>query len=78
MPIPVQVSHIKRGTVSPSDIGGLGGTWRDRPWYMSLRNIIREIERPDSERQWDFFVVIDCTNVRTAVAPTRGRKELGG
>jgi hypothetical protein len=45
---------------------------------MSLRNIIREIERPDSERQWDFFVVIDCTNVRTAVAPTRGRKELGG
>jgi hypothetical protein len=73
---PVEVSHIKRSTVSPSVIEGLGGTWRDRPWHMSLRNIIREIERPDSERQWDFFVVIDCTNVQTTVAPTRGRKEL--
>jgi hypothetical protein len=74
---PVEVSHIKRSTVSPSVIEGLGGTWRDRPWHMSLRNIIREIERPDSERQWDFFVVIDCTNVQTTAAPTRGRRTCG-
>jgi hypothetical protein len=43
---------------------------------MSALNVIWEIERPDSERQWDFFVVINRTNVRIAIATIGGRKHL--
>ena len=74
MPTPVEVSHIKRSAIG---IEGLGGTWRERPWYMSARNVIWEIERPDSERQWDFFVVIGRESVPITAVSTGGRKTLG-
>jgi hypothetical protein len=67
MPTPVEVSHIKHGHENQSGIGGLGGTWRDRPWYMSEPNLIWEIERPGNERQWDFFVVIEGKNAGRSV-----------
>ncbi len=76
MATPVEVSRIKRTGVNEPGIEGLGGTWRDRPWYMSERNVIWEIGRPDGERQWDFFVVIDGANVPIAVTATGGHKHL--
>jgi hypothetical protein len=83
MATPVEVSHIKRAGLKESGTGvkqsgmeGLGGTWRDRPWYMSERNVIWEIGRPDGERQWDFFVVIDGVNVLIAVTAIGGRSCL--
>jgi hypothetical protein len=76
MPTPVEVSHIKHGHVNQSGIAGLGGTWRDRPWYMSEPNLIWEIGRPGNERQWDFFVVIEGQNVPIAIASIDGRKHL--
>jgi hypothetical protein len=76
MPTPVEVSHIKHGHENQSGIGGLGGTWRDRPWYMSEPNFIREIERPDNERQSNFFVVIEGKNVPIAIASIDGHKHL--
>jgi hypothetical protein len=76
MPTPVEVTHIKRTAANPSGVEGLGGTWRDKPWYMSEPNLIWEIERPDSERQWDFFVVID--GERHDLAVDRGRLTVPG
>jgi hypothetical protein len=73
MPTPVEVSHIKRNVAG---IERLGGAWRNRPWNMSALNVIWEIERPDNNRQWDFFVVIDRANVRITVAKVDGRKHL--
>jgi hypothetical protein len=73
MPTPVEVSHIKRNVAG---IERLGGAWRNRPWNMSVLNVIWEIERQDSNRQWDFFVVIDRANVRITVAKLDGRKHL--
>ena len=64
------------GALAEAQVAGPGGTWRDGPWYMSAQNIIWEIERPDSERQSTFFVVIDGGNVRIVVAPMPGGKEL--
>jgi len=76
MPTPVEVSHIKRSAMNRSGVEGLGGTWRNRPWYMSERNVICEIEQPDVTRQWDFFVVIDGENVPITVVSIDGRKHL--
>jgi hypothetical protein len=76
LPTPIEVSHIKYGHVNQSGIGGLGGTWRDRPWYMSEPNLIWEIERPDNERQWDFFVVIEGRNVPIAIASIDGHRHF--
>lgn len=77
MPTPVEVTQIKRSAVNLSGIEGLGGTWRDGPWYMSERNVIWEVERPDGERQWNFFVVIDGKNTPITVVSLDGRKYLG-
>jgi hypothetical protein len=77
MPTPVEVTQIKRSAVNLSGIEGLGGTWRDGPWYMSERNAIWEVERPDGERQWNFFVVIDGKNTPITVVSLDGRKYLG-
>jgi hypothetical protein len=73
MPTPVEVSLVNR---SASGIGGLGGTWRDRPWYMSNRNLIWEIERPANERQWDFFVAGARRHLPVTVEVRNGRKVL--
>ena len=56
MPTPVEVSYVKRGTLDRFGITGLGGMWRDRPWYLSVESIIWWIEQPDDRRQWDFYV----------------------
>ncbi len=76
MPVPVEVSHIKRSSVDRSGLEGLGGMWRDRPWYMSERNLVVEIERPEDKRQWEFFVVIDGKNVPLRIVERDGRKYL--
>jgi hypothetical protein len=73
MPTPVEVSHIK---CNRTGIEGLGGTWRDRPWYLSLGSLIWEIERPDRERQRDFFVTVDGRQVPIVVVSNDGRKHL--
>ena len=72
----VQVSYIKRDDVKKSGVEGLGGVWRDRPWYMFECKVIWEIGRTDSERQWNFFVVIDSANVAIAVAALGGDQHL--
>jgi hypothetical protein len=74
----VEVSHVRkrRDASGHEAIEGLGGVWLDRPWSMSAQNVIWEIGRPDGERQWDFFVVIDRANVRITVAKIGGRKHL--
>jgi hypothetical protein len=48
MPTPVEVTQIKR---TAGRIEGLGGVWRDRPWYLSVSDMIREIERPAEKGQ---------------------------
>jgi hypothetical protein len=75
MATPIQVSRVKR---NGDRIVRLGGTWRDRPWSMSAENMVREIERPEGERQWDFFVVvtIDGGQVPVITETWNGRKVL--
>jgi hypothetical protein len=63
MPTPVEVSHVKRSRMNRSGIERLGDTWRDRPWSMSERNLIAEIERPAEARQWNFFITVDGLQV---------------
>jgi hypothetical protein len=79
MAVRVEVSYVSRRVGARSfceHIQGLGGVWNGRPWYMSLRNLIWEIERPDHKRQWDFYVTIDGTKAWVNVASQDGRKYL--
>jgi hypothetical protein len=62
--------------VNQTGIEGLGGTWQDRPWFMSERNLIWEIERPADRRYWDFFVRVDDKTVPIIVVSMDGRKML--
>jgi hypothetical protein len=43
---------------------------------MPARDVIWEIGRPDSKRQWDFFVVIDQGNVPLTLVSVDGYKHL--
>jgi hypothetical protein len=43
---------------------------------MSECHVIWKIGRPDGERQWNFFVVIDGANVPIAVAASGGDQHL--
>ena len=79
MPTPVEVSYVKLRTDVPgglSRIEGLGGIFRDRPWYMSERNLIAEAQHPEDRRTWNFYVSIGGRSVPLAVAVHDGRKYL--
>jgi hypothetical protein len=76
MPTPVEVSYIKRSAVNRSGVEGLGGTWRDRPWYLSEDSVIWEIKRPDDRRQWDFYVQDADKRLPVIVVSDGGQKYL--
>ena len=73
MPTPVEVSRTQK---EADRIVCLGGIWRDRPWSMSERNIIREIGLPDRERQWNFFVMVDGKAAPVVARTENGCKHL--
>jgi hypothetical protein len=50
-----------------------GGIWRDRPWYMSERTVITEVE---DGSHWAFFVRVDGENVPISINAVDGRKHL--
>jgi hypothetical protein len=78
MPTPVEVSFVKVRD-DPSRhrrIEGLGGIFRDRPWYMSERNVIVEAELPEATRTWNFFLRSGDEAVPLIVAVHDGRKYL--
>ncbi len=79
MATPVEVSCVKRRmgwSAAREQIEGLGGMWRDRPWYMSAENLIREIERPNGERQWDFYVQVGDRQLPIVVSSAGKRMYL--
>lgn len=76
MPTPVEVSLIKRSAENQSGVEGLGGIWRDRPWYMPERSVIAEVQLPADQRQWYFFVIIDGKTVPLTIASVNGRKYI--
>ncbi len=80
MPTPVEVSFVKVRDDLPSRprrIEGLGGIFRDRPWYMSERNLIVEAEQPEATRTWNFFFLrSNGEAVPLIVAVRDGRKYL--
>src|SRR5580704_1168557 len=79
MPTPVEISFVKvRDDVRsrPRQIEGLGGVFRDRPWYMSERNLIVEAEQPEAPRTWNFFLWSSGEAVPLIVAVRDGRKYL--
>jgi hypothetical protein len=58
MPTPVEVSQVVRRQGSSREaLERIGGMWRDRPWSLSERNAILEIELGDTA-QWEFFVMV--------------------
>jgi hypothetical protein len=71
MATPVEVSQI--GCRADGIIEGLGGIWRDRPWFMSERSVITEVE---DGSHWVFFVRIEGENVPISIASVHGRKHL--
>jgi hypothetical protein len=79
MPTPVEVSFVKMRDDVPSRpprIEGLGGIFRDRPWYLSERNLIVEAEQPEATRAWNFFLWSGGEAVPLIVAVHDGRKCL--
>ena len=75
----VEISFVKvRDDVPsrPRRIEGLGGIFRDRPWYMSERNLIVEAEQPEATRTWNFFLRTGGEAVPLIVAVQDGRKYL--
>jgi hypothetical protein len=69
MATPVEVSQVRTG--AHGGIEGLGGIWRNRPWYMSERSVIAEVE---SGRYWTFFVRLDGENMPLSVVSVEGHK----
>ncbi len=76
MPVPVEVSQVRRRAGEPNQIEGLGGIWRDRPWYMSTLWLLWEIERPEDSRSWNFYVQVSGKQVPVIVSVTNGHKRL--
>jgi hypothetical protein len=79
MPTPVEISFVKLCDDVPGRprrIEGLGGIFRDRPWYMSERDLIAEAERPEAARAWSFYVWNGDEAVPLTVAAHDGRKYL--
>jgi hypothetical protein len=80
MPGRLEVSGVRRIGDQIEGIGGRiegrGGIWRDRSWCLSLESIIREIDRPDDQRQWEFFIRFDLTDLRLMVATRNERKVI--
>jgi hypothetical protein len=72
MPMPVEVTHIKRCGTNASGVEGLGGMWNG-PWYMSERSVIAEVECAE---YWTFFVCIDGKTAPLTVTSIDGRKHL--
>jgi hypothetical protein len=73
MPTPVQV------TCADTDAGRvvrLGGIFNGRPWSMSAANVIAEIERPASGRQWDFDASAHGVTAPVRMATRGGGKVL--
>jgi hypothetical protein len=57
MPTPVEISFVKLSddlARRPRRSEGLGGIFRDRPWYMSEPNLIVAAEKPEAIRAWNF------------------------
>jgi hypothetical protein len=57
-------------------IEGRGGIWRNRAWCLSLESLIREIDRPHDQRQWEFFIRFDLTDLRLRVVTQNGCKVI--
>jgi hypothetical protein len=78
MPTPVEISFVKmRDLPYPRRwIEGLGGLFRDRPWYLSERSLIAEAEKPEATRAWNFYLQIGAEAVPLIVAVHDGRKYL--
>jgi hypothetical protein len=80
MPGRVEVTGVRRLGEQIEGLGGRiegrGGIWRDRAWCLSLESLIREIDRPDDQRQWEFFIRFDLTELRLMVATRDGRKVI--
>ena len=68
---PVEVSQIRKR--ADGAVAGLGGIWRDRPWYMSERVVVTEVE---DGSHWAFFVRIDGESVPISIASVDGGKHL--
>jgi hypothetical protein len=76
MATPVEISFVKMRDDFPCRIEGLGGLFRDRPWYMSERHLITEAEKPEKTRVWDFYVRDGAGAVPLIVSIHDGRKFL--
>jgi hypothetical protein len=76
----VEVSGVRRLGDQIEGLGGRiegrGGIWRNRAWCLSLESLIREIDRPDDQRQWEFFVRFDLTDLRLMVGTQNGCKVI--
>jgi hypothetical protein len=71
MHTPVEVSQIRKR--ADGVIEGLGGIWRDRPWFMPERSVITEVE---DGSHWAFFVHVDGKDVPLSIVVVDGRKYL--
>ena len=78
MAINVQVSCIrKRERQNPHErIEGVGGVHVSQRWYMTEEDIIAELEKPRSIRQWNFYTSVNGKSVWIVVAVHNGRKYL--
>jgi hypothetical protein len=77
MPTPVEITFVKMGDGHRSDrIEGLGGLFRDRPWYLCVSSLIAEAEKPDATRIWDFYIQSGAETVPLIVVVRAGRKHL--
>jgi hypothetical protein len=77
MPTPVEICFVKMGDGRLTrGIEGLGGLFRDRPWYLCESSLIAEAEKPEATRVWDFYVQNGAETVPLIVAVRDGRKHL--
>src|SRR5262245_52645348 len=77
MPTPVEISFVKMGPgYLRHRIEGLGGLFRDRPWYLCERSLIEEAEKTEATRIWDFYLRDGAETVPLIVAVHGGRKHL--
>jgi hypothetical protein len=79
-PLDIRVSFRIPRSASPRDphkgIEGLGGIHDGSEWFLSEKEIIAELHKPEFTRKWNFYVDAGGDTARVVLARHKGREYL--
>jgi Protein of unknown function (DUF3892) len=80
MPLDIQVSYKIPKPNNPGDplkgLEGLGGVHDGSEWFLSEKEIIAELHKPEIMRKWNFYVDTGGEAAKVVLARRKGREYL--